>query len=536
MAAVGVTSVAAARVFIRGRRRRHWYDWYAIAFAVVLATVMLGDFLAAPFSRLTAAGAGPGSTPAQAEAGLALVLSAAAGLVVLVQALGPLALSPADASWLLLTPLNRRDVLRRPAAALAGLAMLAGALLGALALAMAGPFLPHGTHRALGAWLALSAVSGAGLLLAAVLLAVLAQPWPHQRTRLRLGGAVVAAIVALAGVTGVRWSVVSRPVTTWVAHISTGATGALAVAAVAASSVAAVLVWRMLPRFPAAVAVADAARAGTTLMAAAFLNVPLLTWIAEDSYWRGRLPASRPWPAVATGTSRWPFAARRGGALGPAVALAWVDWRRLARRPALMATLAATTMAPALVGAAFTGHVRTLIVAAVLLAGAISAGVQGTAATRRDTSDHTLYRLLGVDAQAALVARAVLPVLLSAAWLTVALALLAAVGVLSGWLWPLLGLAAGPGAAAAALRIARTGAINAADQGVDTPLGPMPPWLGTRALSVLVGGAGCYPMLKAVLTGRLPGATLAIQLVVSAVVLGGYLLLAASAANARVRG
>ena len=74
-------------------------------------------------------------------AGAALVIGAAAGLLVLAQALGPLALSPADAAWLLLTPLDRRDVLRRPAAATAGIAVVAGGVLGVLALAMAGPFL-----------------------------------------------------------------------------------------------------------------------------------------------------------------------------------------------------------------------------------------------------------------------------------------------------------------------------------------------------------------------------------------------------------
>jgi hypothetical protein len=53
----------------------------------------------------------------------------------------------------------------------------------------------------------------------------------------------------------------------------------------------------------------------------------------------------------------------------------------------------------------------------------------------------------------------------------------------------------------------------------------MPTWIGTRAFSVLVGAAGCYPMLKAVLAGRAHGGDLAGQLVVSAVVLGGYLML-----------
>ena len=44
----------------------------------------------------------------------------------LAQAFGPIALSPADSSWLLLSPLDRRALLRRPAATVAGLGALAG--------------------------------------------------------------------------------------------------------------------------------------------------------------------------------------------------------------------------------------------------------------------------------------------------------------------------------------------------------------------------------------------------------------------------
>jgi len=245
-------------------------------------------------------------------------------------------------------------------------------------------------------------------------------------------------------VTGERWIAVSQAVTGRFALLSTGTFGALAAVAVAAACFVALLVRRMLPRFPARVVRADSARAGTTLMAAAFLNVPLLTWIAEDSHWRGRLLASRPWPALAA----------RSGRLSPAFTLAWADWRRLARRPAVLTALAVSTLAPALAGTAFTGE-------------------------------------------------------------------------LPGWLWPLLGLAAGPGEAAAALRIARTAPINPADQGPDTPLGPTPPWLITRAGSVLVGLAGAYPTLNAVRAGHLHGGTLAAQLAVSAAVLGVYILLVA---------
>ena len=139
-----------------------------------------------------------------------------------------------------------------------------------------------------------------------------------------------------------------------------------------------------------------------------------------------------------------------------------------------------------------------------------------------------------MDAGAALAARAVLPGLLGAAWLTLAFALLVLTGELPGGLWPVLGLAAGPGVAAAALRVARTAPINPADQGPDTAVGPVPPSLITRAGSVLLGLAGAYPALRAVLAGQVHGGTLAAQLAVSAAVLGGYLVLAVRAATNRL--
>jgi hypothetical protein len=62
-------------------------------------------------------------------------------------------------------------------------------------------------------------------------------------------------------------------------------------------------------------------------------------------------------------------------------------------------------------------------------------------------------------------------------------------------------------------------------------MGPTPPWLITRAGSVLLGVAGAYPTLKAVRAGHVHGSTLAAQVVVSGAVLGGYLLLARRASR-----
>jgi hypothetical protein len=538
--AAGAPRVAEVRSFVGQRRRRPWYDWYSMGFAVVLTVILLWDLLAQPFGRLSGHGV---AAPSQAVAGAALVAAAADGLLMLAQALGPLVLSPADAAWLVLTPLDRREVLRRPAAVAAAIGVIAGAVLGVLALAMAGPFLrlPAGSHRVPWGWLGLAAVGGAGFFTAAMLTGVLAQPWPRWRARLRLAGAVVGVAATAGAVAGERWGVVSRAVTDWFAGLNGGTFGLIAVVGVAAAGVAALVVWRVLPGFPAGVVRAGSARAGTVLLAATFLNVPLLTWIAEDSHWRGRRLGSRAWPRFGDFASRLTgfvpragLSARTGAGarpgldavLGPALVLAWADWRRLGRRPALLIAVAVSSLAPALGGAAFTGHAHAWVVVAVLLAGAMAAGTQGTAALRRDANDPALRRLLGVDAGAALGARAVLPVLLSAGWLALALGLLALTGELPGALWPVLGAAAGPGVAAAALRIARTAPLNPADQGPETPVGSAPPWLLTRAGSALLGSVGAYPALRAVFGGQVHGGTMVAQAAVSAIVLGGYLMVA----------
>lgn len=197
-----------------------------------------------------------------------------------------------------------------------------------------------------------------------------------------------------------------------------------------------------------------------------------------------------------------------------------------ARPPATLCVIAASALAPALVGAAITGHERGYPIAAVLVAGGIAAAGQGTASSKRDLNDPALRRLLGVDASTALAARAVLPALLAAVWLALAFVVLSGVGVLHGWLWPLAGFVAGPGVAAAALRMARTAPINPTEEGPNTALGNTPPWMITRLLSVVLAVIAAFPVLRAVQAGRLHGGTIASQIVLSAIVLGGYLVVA----------
>jgi uncharacterized protein DUF6297 len=264
-------SVAAIRSFIGRHRRRSWVDWYVAGFALLIAAIYGSDFLASPLSRLTKSASHAAATHAaatQAVAGAGLVVGVGVGLLLLAQALGPLALSPADASWLLLTPLGRRAVLRRSALTIAVLATVAGALLGVLGLAMAGPYLRLTASGLPGSWLFLSAVAGAGCCLAAVAAEALAQPWERPRAVIRTA-CVTVAVVAMAGaVAGDRWSAVTRAVTALFGGLSTPVFYTTALVALALAAIAWLLLWRRLASFPAGVLRADSARSGRALLAA----------------------------------------------------------------------------------------------------------------------------------------------------------------------------------------------------------------------------------------------------------------------------
>ena len=512
-AVTGPASVARVRSFIGRRSRRSWLDWYAAGFALVIGAIYLSDILVSPLHRLSGHGSQATATHAaalQAVTGAGLVIGAGAGLLLLAQALGPLALSPADASWLLLTPLSRRGILRRPALSAAAGATLAGALLGVLALAMAGPYLRPAGGSLPGSWLALSAVAGAGSCLAAVAVEALVQPGARSRA----GAGVIAAALALVALAGALAAQASdaliRAVTAVFGGLATPDFTTAAIAAAAVACLAWLLLWRELAAFPAASLRTDSARSGRVLLAAGALNFSLLFWIAEDNHWRGRLLRSRPWPK-----------------LPPATVLAWADWRRLSRRPGPLAMVVIAAVFPALLGAAFTGQAHGILIAASLVAGAMAAGLQGTAGARRDMDSATMRRLLGVGPGQVLAARSVLPALLCTAWLALALTVLPAVGALSGWWWPALALA-GPGVAAGVLRLARTAPVDPGNRGPDLPGGNTPPWMISRAISIAVAAGGSFPLIAAVRHGHADAGTLVAQLLVSVIAGGIYLMIAAA--------
>ena len=504
-------SVAAVRSFVGRRRRRSWTDWYTAGFALVIAGIYLSGILASPLRRLNGQAGQAAATHAaalQAVTGAGLVIGAGAGLLLLAQVLGPLVLSPADSSWLLLTPLSRRGVLRRAVFAAATAAALCGALLGVLALAMAGPYLRPAGGSLPGSWLTFSAVAGAGCSLAAVAAEALAQPREGARSLSRACCALLAVIALAGALAGQGSAAVVRAVTAVFGGLATPDFTAAAVAAVALACLAWLWLWRAAAGLPAAALRADSARSGRVMLAAGVLNFSLLFWIAEDNHWRGRLLRSRPWPGMPA-----------------AITVAWADWRRLGRRPGPIGVVVVAGVFPALCGAAFTGRAHGILIAAALVAGSMAAGLQGTTCARRDKDSAVLRRLLGVTPGRVLAARAALPALLCTAWLTVELTVLPAVGALPGWWWPLLGLA-GPGVAAGVLRLARSAPVDLASLGPDTPMGNTPPWMISRFISVAVAALGSYPLLSAVIHGQASPGKAVSQVIASAVVLGVYLIVA----------
>ncbi|PSK99002.1 hypothetical protein CLV63_104226 [Murinocardiopsis flavida] len=484
-----MTGVAAVRAFVRarGRTRRSWSDRY-----ITLLTLGLLVVLAAPVIDRAVAAVPTGVDPARAGAGLALVGVLLAGALALARVVGPVAVSSADAAWLVLSPLSRRSVLARTLLVLAVVGAAVGAVVG-LALLSA-----LGASDALTLRLLASVVLGASWTLGGMAAAVLAQASPAWDAR--LVAVLVALVVAAAAAVvmsmgpgqGLLVGIASAPSAAWTAAASASA----AVAACLAGRA-----WAVAARMPARAVLDASTRAGNAAGALTVMDPGALTWIAEDAHWRTRVLRSRAWPPRLRG----------------AAAVAWLDWRRVARRPGRLLLAAAASALPMLAAQAGGGTPAAL---AVLAAGALAVAATGTAGARRDAGDAALARLLGAGPRALLAARAVLPALLGGAWLSAALAGLDT-AVPGGPFWPL-GLLCAPALAAGALRMARRPPVEHAMPVLDTPLGAVPLGPAMWALAGAdIAALGCLPALAAFTIG-VSGPLLAVQAVWGAAVLAAY--------------
>ncbi|WP_433223984.1 DUF6297 family protein [Microtetraspora malaysiensis] len=499
-----MNALASARAIIRaplGKRERTWQDRYTLAFGIVV----LGAVAAEPLSRVWNRIVAPAATtdPATIGTGLALVVLAYTGVIALARLVGPIAVSPADAAWLVPSPLTRRAVLRPAALRLLVASIVAGAVLGVTVLAVLGvPDLA--TLRVAGAVLIAVAacVGGAAL-------AVLAQRGDPESNWLGVALAALATLAIVAGLAaasgaalpGARCSPRSPDPGERARRRRRG--GLSRRDRPRRTGVAGVV------RLPSRAVIASSARVGQATGAIVTLDPGLLTWIAEDNHWRARRLRSRPWPRL------------------PApLALAWAEARRLGRRPARLAALLAAAAFPALAAVAAGGI--TPPVAVALLAGALTAAASATAVARRDSGNPTLIRMTGVSRQAARAVRAIPPALFAAGWLAAALGALGLVGpgVAAGASWWAFAPLCAPPIAVAALRMAGRGPIDQSLPVLDTPGGPVPLgplFWGFTGIDVAV--LGCAPALAALLLQ--PGQTagfLTAQAVATVLTVGGFLL------------
>ncbi|GAA4576778.1 DUF6297 family protein [Planotetraspora kaengkrachanensis] len=505
----GVNDMRVVRAFIRahGRAPASWSDRYVSLFTLTVIALVLADPLTSALAALTAGARQV--DPSELGAGIAVVALGYAGFLSVARMFGPVVLPAADAAWLLLSPVPRRGLLRRTSAILLAVSLAAGAVLSLALFALLAGSAGHG---------ALVAVAAAAVGLSAAV------------------GGMAAAVVAQSSSAWDSWlrgAVVILVVTAVLAAVAGSGPGRHALAAVAAAprslgeavaglsaATALVLVrqaWRALARIHASSLLVTSARARHVAAAAVVMDPGALTWAAEEDHWRARTLRSRPWPALLSRGSSRPLPA-----VSAPLATAWHDWRRLARRPRRSVALLGTAALPALAVQALGG--TSPVAVAVLAAGALTSAALCTAGARRDAEDPGLARLLGVNARAVLAARSLLPALVSAAWLTLALVGLVATGALTGSWW-LFGPLAAPALAAAALRMARRRPIDHSLPVIDSPAGPIPTgWVVWALTGVDVAVLGCAPLLVALLVRQpVSGTLLLTQAVTGVVVLSAFL-------------
>ncbi|MEU4510049.1 DUF6297 family protein [Nonomuraea wenchangensis] len=551
--------VRAVRGFLRARSRTRStsLDRYVTLFCLLMFGAVAGQ----PVSELLTGLAGTGGAvePARMGAGVALLALGLAGFLAVARAAGPVMMTAPDASWLLLSPLDRRQVLGRTGRALLMVAVAAGLVLGLGLVAVLGAPDQLG-WRVLGALvLGVSASVGA---MALAVLARASQSWQAW---------LVVAMVALLVVAVVAVSGQARTVLAIASGAPLTAVAVAASLAAAGSALLARQAWRAFGRIPAREIAAASTRGGHVADAATGVDPSALTWIAEDNHWRGRRLRSRRWPALPV-----------------AFAAAWQDWRRLARRPGRLAFTLATAGLPALLAQA--GGAPGML-GAVVLAGGLAVAASAATGARRDAANPALARLLGIGHRSTLAARAALPALLAALWTSAALAgltLTAAppspapavaqatssaapvagipahragaagpeasaagtgtgavgtgtsaagtgTGVAGGGVGVavvvLFGVLAAPGLAAGALRVVRRRPVDHSLPVIETgagaiPLGPVL-WAVTGLDLALVG---CLPALLALATAPpQPGPYLVAQAVTGAAALAGYVLRAGRA-------
>ncbi|NUT44315.1 MAG: hypothetical protein HOV86_30405, partial [Thermoactinospora sp.] len=292
---------------------KRWQDRYTALFGLLMLVAIVGQPVVSALGSLA-----EHADPARIGPGLGLAAVAYAGYLALVRAVGPVALSAADASWRLLSPLPRRTVLGRTTVVMAAVAILCGLALGVVLLSALGA--PDHTLVRLAAALVL----GLGATIGGMALGVMGQSspaWDGWLQALTTAGVAAAILLTVLG---------SGPGRTVLASVAGAPSWPAAALATAVTAFLVRRAWRELPRVPARAIQAASVRTGRVTQAAVALDPGALTWAAEDAHWRGRTPGSKAWPV----TGGW--------------VLGWQELRRLGRRPVRLAVLGLSAGVPAL--------------------------------------------------------------------------------------------------------------------------------------------------------------------------------------------
>lgn len=412
-------------------------------------------------------------------------LGTVALLTTLARLLGPVFVSPAIGSWLVTSPVDRAALLRPRV------------LVGGVVVALGSGLVTAGAATLAG-W---PLVAGALLVAATVLLSVgvlgltvrLQAAAPSTRS---VTTAPTRAVLRLPG--GVAWLLLLALAVGLGSRVAGPAPGPWWYAALGACSLlallGAVVTWRSVPRLHRRDVVRGASLVPAVSGALATLDLSLAWDVVSEHRWRGR-------PAVRSRRGRWSGAG----------ALVWADLARLRRSPGRLVRLAAAGALPFAVEVAGAGRTVILVVA---LTGFVM-GLPLLTGLRVLERSRGLVRLLPFTTRTARLATMVVPLVC-----LVGFGLAMTPALPPGEQQPLLGLAAGVTAAAAAVRWMTGRPPDYSRPLVSTPAGGVPTNLygsAVRGFDVVL--LGCAPML---LSPTTDGAlwSLAVSFVVLSYLLG----------------
>jgi len=416
-----------------------------------------------------------------------IIVALAGVLVSLAGRLGPVGAGGAEAAWWLPLPVDRRGLLRPAARRLPLLAALVAAILvGLLDAGLLADSAPRVVHVVL-----TSALVGAGI----VLLAALGQTRGISRAATALTGDLILAAAPIAAVLLAfsNWSLDEVPTLPWYG----AALAALLVVG------AGLLVDRRLHRIPTR-SLRESGSVATQAVGAA---------VSLDSRELGR--------ALTDGAARTTrrHISRLRTARGPASALVTADLVVLRRSARHLVQLVVAALVPVLVSTVPQLASSAGVLLALLVAGYVAMSATGEGARRAQMAP-ILDRLLPLDAKTVRRLRMVVPAIAMLPWSVVAFG---AVGRWTGDIasWVVLGLAATPVWAAAAVRSSYRPAPDWGGPLVSTPMGALP----TGVAAVLARGPdvvvlGLLPVWIAVLLRHVSPTMIFFQVALSLIAFG----------------